>query len=809
VQDFGDLFAFLGHGDGTFDPAVETRAVAWSAVMTSDFNGDGVLDLAAEDRILLGDGNGDFSRSVWYQTAPDGTPIRSPLTRWPLAAGDFTGDGFTDVAVALEDQNFILVYPGEGDGSLLSPVRQLIGWGGQAPATKTDFDGDGRLDIVVANSRSNTVTLLLSREEGTVLPRAVSAASETAVLAPGALARLSTTVPVALSFSAHPPWPTQLEGISLEVHDSSGAIHLAPLLMVSPGELTFQVPDAVALGEAKLSIVVENGSVDAGSMQVNSVAPAVFMQSHPRSIPAATAMLTKPGGFRVGVPVFRCDPPSYGGGCWPSGLPVPVYDDEGVYVTFYGTGFRGANEDNVTCSIGGFAVPVVYAGPQATPGVDQINIRLTPDLLFGNGIVTLRLDGVAANPVELGLTLPSTEDPPGQAHISLPADISGRLVGADYIIRVPSNWNGTLLIFAHGTQQQPGIAEVAPIAWPAANPSVEDQLLALGYALAGSGFRNSPKDGIYGTHALTIFFKYRVGNPARTIVWGNSLGGLIALKLVEEIPEIYDGAIAIGATDAGRPENMDAALAFGLAYDAAFGWPEANWGPLEDVRDDLVFGTDVYPLVPWPPAGPANYSLWEFIRLIMRLEPNAFWGKDPQTNSSSLGLGVWKATAQRASAEAEAGGPIAENVGFDYTLTSDEKSYLLSLGLDPEPLLAKMNARTNITARPSARNDAEHWAGLTGRLRRPVLTMHAIYDGLSAVYNESAYAAAVAESGATENLVQAYVDTVGHVSFDATQYLSVVDAMDQWLTTGVRPDAGSLPPAQGFDLSYVPIPWPF
>ena len=31
-----------------------------------------------------------------------------------------------------------------------------------------------------------------------------------------------------------------------------------------------------------------------------------------------------------------------------------------------------------------------------------------------------------------------------------PLDLSGELNGAPYRIRVPANWNGTLLVFAHG-----------------------------------------------------------------------------------------------------------------------------------------------------------------------------------------------------------------------------------------------------------------------------------------------------------------------------------------------------------------------
>ena len=57
--------------------------------------------------------------------------------------------------------------------------------------------------------------------------------------------------------------------------------------------------------------------------------------------------------------------------------------------------------------------PVDYAGPQGgTPGLDQINVRLLPDLLiktekeaFGPGLVTvtIRINGVAANSAVIDL----------------------------------------------------------------------------------------------------------------------------------------------------------------------------------------------------------------------------------------------------------------------------------------------------------------------------------------------------------------------------------------------------------------------
>ena len=251
-------------------------------------------------------------------------------------------------------------------------------------------------------------------------------------------------------------------------------------------------------------------------------------------------------------------------------------------------------------------------------------------------------------------------DHKGVAQVPLPADLTGTLNGAEYKIRVPSNWNGALLVFAHGVQNAGIKPEIAPVTWPAVTPSLEDRLLGMGYALAGSGFQNSDKDGVQQTLALTKYFKKNIGHPNRIIIWGNSLGAGITLKLIERYPEIYDGAVANCAVDAGTPENMDQALAFGLAYSAAFGWHDDAWGPVEDVKDGLSFKTEVLPiLLAEASPGPTTFGRWEFIRLVMHQPQESFWLNDSLNGAPFFLLQMWKTTERRAAIEAEDGGPIA------------------------------------------------------------------------------------------------------------------------------------------------------
>jgi uncharacterized protein (TIGR03437 family) len=131
-------------------------------------------------------------------------------------------------------------------------------------------------------------------------------------------------------------------------------------------------------------------------MQVDAVAPALFMLSHANSTPAARGVRVAPDGQQTPVPVFNCfGPPGASPfSCGPA--PIRLAGDP-IYLSFYATGFRGANRNNVTVSIAGVRLPVEYAGPQGTPGVDQINVRLDLPRPIPLSFVRVEVDGVVAN----------------------------------------------------------------------------------------------------------------------------------------------------------------------------------------------------------------------------------------------------------------------------------------------------------------------------------------------------------------------------------------------------------------------------
>jgi uncharacterized protein (TIGR03437 family) len=228
-----------------------------------------------------------------------------------------------------------------------------------------------------------------------------SAAAATSAVAPGSAAAIyGPGLASATAAAGSLPLPATLGGVTVTVTDSAGKSYPASLYYVSPQQINLLIPEGVALGVATFAIA-NGASTQTTAALVQSVAPALFSADGTGTgVAAATGIVTQAGspGVQSPITVFTCG----SSGC--TGVPLNVGIDTPVILSFYGTGIHHLSSlANVTVTINGISVPVLYAGAQGTyPGLDQVNVPLTLNLR-GAGVanVVLTVDGQVSNTVTI------------------------------------------------------------------------------------------------------------------------------------------------------------------------------------------------------------------------------------------------------------------------------------------------------------------------------------------------------------------------------------------------------------------------
>jgi uncharacterized protein (TIGR03437 family) len=185
--------------------------------------------------------------------------------------------------------------------------------------------------------------------------------------------------------------PTSLAGSSVTLIDSTGLEFAAPLFQVSPTQITYRVPALMAVGRG-IALVSSNGQrVAAATVDIESVSPGLF---------------TRPGGSLVAAALQRVRSDGNQTSETVAG-PIdlgPATDE--VFLVLFGTGISGrAKLSDVTVTVGGQSLPVLFAGAQGGfSGLDQVNVLL-PRTLMGRGEIEIALsvDGWNANVVTVNI----------------------------------------------------------------------------------------------------------------------------------------------------------------------------------------------------------------------------------------------------------------------------------------------------------------------------------------------------------------------------------------------------------------------
>ncbi|MEW2450822.1 hypothetical protein AB0896_25230 [Streptomyces parvulus] len=367
--------------------------------------------------------------------------------------------------------------------------------------------------------------------------------------------------------------------------------------------------------------------------------------------------------------------------------------------------------------------------------------------------------------------------------------------GAYYTMAVPKQWNGSLVVHAHGG---PDLGDASDPARSTEDLGRWAVMVEEGYAWAGSAYRR----GGYGarmaaedTENVRRLFTQRFGRPERTYLHGQSWGGDVAAKAAE----IYGGRH--GAYDGVLLTN-------GVLGGGSRGY---------DYRVDLRVVYQYYCHNHPRPAEP-QYPLWQGLRpgstmtkagLDARLQECTGYDSDPadrtalqQRNLDDIlaVTGIPERTLEShlrfatftfrdiVSNRLDGRNPWS-NRGVRYSGSHDDKA--LNAGVE------------RFSADPAARRDLSYDSDLTGRVDLPVLTLHAIDDPTAFVEHEAAYRATLNGAGRGRNLVQTFTKESEHSSLSDSEYANSITALDAWVRTGRKPAPHSIAASCAvFDATY-------
>ncbi len=309
--------------------------------------------------------------------------------------------------------------------------------------------------------------------------------------------------------------------------------------------------------------------------------------------------------------------------------------------------------------------------------------------------------------------------------------------GATYVIDVPANWNGTLLLYSHG-YVAPGGSNPAV---DAGDPLTGGYLYAAGYALAGSSYATTGwavQQAIPDQISTLNTFQTLVGTPTKTIAWGHSLGGMITAGLIQQYPTRFNAALPMCGVVAGGVgiwnQSLDAEFAFNTLIAGGTLQVVNITNPAQNFANAEAFLSSAQGTA----QGQAR------IALVAALGDTPGWYNPTSPEPAQTDYTTREANqfswlqnvdfafifAYRAELEARAGGNPSFNTGVNYKTQllhsvdyAEVQALYAAAGLSLDADLATLKAAARISANPSSLTYLTDNIIYNGQITVPVLTL--------------------------------------------------------------------------------------
>ena len=360
---------------------------------------------------------------------------------------------------------------------------------------------------------------------------------------------------------------------------------------------------------------------------------------------------------------------------------------------------------------------------------------------------------------------------------------AGVLNGAAYQVEVPANWNGKLVMYAHGYAGTGALLNVGP-------PSIRRYLIQNGFAWASSSYSKNYYDvraGVEDTNALALQFVAIATKNARTLVapskiyiTGHSMGGHITAAAIEDEAALtannkvkYSGAVPMCGV-VGDTELFNQFSAMQITAQAIAGvpsYPTNKWSEINTLVTSTLFTT--FPSVP-------TAKGQQYLSVLQ----NITGGQRPMFNLGIAFGGSFPSAYGTFGADGTVNGILAKNVldtnAYTYVIDGDVAG---SAALNASALKLTATADAN-----RLRTDGLRWIPkANGEFKIPVVSIHTLGDLFVPFSMEQTYQKRVAAKGNSAWLVQRAIRGVSHCDFTIAEQVDAFDAMIKWESTGVKP----------------------
>ena len=374
-------------------------------------------------------------------------------------------------------------------------------------------------------------------------------------------------------------------------------------------------------------------------------------------------------------------------------------------------------------------------------------------------------------------------DPSDVTAMSTTSRWAGVLNGAAYQVEVPANWNGKLVMYAHGYAG-------AGLELAVGAPSIRRYLIQNGYAWAASSYSKNNYDvraGVEDTNALALeFTKIAEKNsrslvaPSKIYITGHSMGGHITAAAIEDEAYAtarykvkYNGAVPMCGV-VGDAELFNQFAAMQVTAQALAGlpnYPTDKWSDIKDLVTGKLFTT--FPST--PTATGAKY---------LSVLQNITGGPRPMFNLGIAFGGSFPSAYGTFGSDGTVTGILNKNV-------LDTNAYTYTIDGDTAGSAALNKSVIKLTATPDAnrlRTDGLRWIPtVNGEFKIPVVSIHTLGDLFVPFSMEQVYQKRVAAKGNSNWLVQRAIRGVSHCDFTVAEQAEAFDAMIKWERDGVKP----------------------